>query len=246
MVGKYTVSLVIPCRNEELSLQILLPKIPKTVDEVIVVNNLSSDNSAKIATKYKAKLLQENRTINGIGYGFALKKGIKAAKGDIIACLDADGSYPVTEIPKIIENLEKNQLDFISCNRLPVKNRNDRSTIRSLGVMVLNILILFLYHYPIKDSLSGMWVFRRSTLKKLQLSQGGWHFSEEIKLEAINHPEVKFAEYHINYKDRRLGSSKLNIFLTGITSIVYILRKRISYRAIVNAQTFLTPDFFKT
>lgn len=223
MIKNNYVSLVMPCKNEARALKAVLKDLPEIIDEVIVVDNNSNDQTKKIARLFGAKVFTEYKNDrNGIGYGYAYQKGIQKAKGNIIVCMDGDGSYPIKEICSIINSLLKNHLDFISCNRLPFKDPKKMSLVRSFGVKVLNLMVWILYGYKIKDSLTGMWVFRHDAYDSLLPSQGGWNFSLEIKLRAIMHPGIKFAEKHITYHDRVLDLSKQNLFLTGLEHLFYL------------------------
>jgi len=227
MIKNHTISLVMPCKNESKSLKTVLEKLPLEIDEVIVVDNNSSDKTKQVASKFATKILSEPRfDKNGIGYGFALQKGISEAKGNIIICMDGDGSYPIKEVPKIVKELIKRNLDFISCNRLPFKEPKKMSIVRASGVKILNTIVWALFGYKIKDSLTGMWVFKNYIYKQINPREGGWDFSLEIKLKAITNDNVKFSEYHISYKDRVLDLSKQSLFKTGFNHFLYLFKFR--------------------
>lgn len=222
MIQKHTVSLIIPCRNEEKSIVKLLKKIPSCVDEVIVVNNNSTDATASVARKNGAHVVTENRTENGIGYGYAHQTGIKKATGDILITLDGDGTYPLYQIKDAIKYLLSQKLDFVSCSRFPLHNPGAINPVRQLGVWILNTEVLLLFGYPMKDILSGMWVVRRSVARKLPLRSGGWNLSPEIKLIALTDPSIKFAEFRIHHHYRSGGASKQIIWKTGFEHLFYI------------------------
>jgi dolichol-phosphate hexosyltransferase len=228
MIYNKKISMVFPCRNEEKAIKNVFKRIPGVVDEVIIVDNLSSDKTVETAKKLGAKVLIEERHDDGIGYGYALARGIKNATGDIVVCMDCDGSYPPEKIRDAVAFLLKNQLDFVSCNRLPFKNKKDMSAIRMFGVWVLNIFVNALYGYPIKDSLSGMWVFKRRSVKNLSLFEGGWNLSLEIKLNAIEQKDINFNEFQIPYKDRQFDQSKQNIFKTGLVHLLFLFKRKLS------------------
>ena len=218
-----------PCKNEARAIETVFINLPKGIDEIVVVDNNSSDQTTKIAKRYGAKIIHEPRsTISGIGYGYALQKGIEKAKGDIVVCMDGDGSYPAKEIPLLMMHLIKNKLDFISCNRLPFEDPKKMSIVRSFGVRILNGLILILYGYKIKDSLSGMWVFKRHVYDELKPTEGGWNFSLEIKLKTIADSRFKFSEKQISYHDRIFDSSKQIIFKTGMEHLIYLFSLKFS------------------
>jgi glycosyltransferase involved in cell wall biosynthesis len=220
-------TLIFPCRNEAEGIQKLISSVPKEVDEIIVVDNCSTDKTVARARKAGAKVFIEERTDNGIGYGFALTTGINKATGDIVICMDADGSYPIHKILDAVKFQQKNKVDFVSCNRLPILNVKEMAVIRRLGVWILNTTVRLLYGYPIQDSLTGMWVFNRKAIQNFQLFEGGWNLSLEIKLHAIHDKNTSFTEFHIPYRDRIFDQSKQNLFETGFTHFVYLLTKRV-------------------
>ena len=223
MLQKRTITLILPCRNEEKALPHLKSLLPKGIDEVIVVDNSSTDKTVSVAKKLGFTVLIEDRKHKGIGYGYALQKGILHAKGDIIVTMDGDGSYPVRAIPSLVKTLLSENLDFISCNRLPFVNPKDMSIVRKTGVMILNLTILVLYQRVIKDSLTGMFVFHRAKVQSISFQEGGWDFSLEAKLRPLTHG-LSFREVHIPYRDRVLGVSKQKIFQTGYTHFKYLFK----------------------
>jgi hypothetical protein len=74
-----------------------------------------------------------------------------------------------------------------------------------------------------------MWVFRRSILEDMQLEADGMAFSEEIKIEALLNPKVRFAEIAILYTSRT-GEIKLNPWRDGIINIAFLFKKRFALR----------------
>ncbi|MGE5042148.1 MAG: glycosyltransferase family 2 protein [Candidatus Levyibacteriota bacterium] len=223
------VSVIIPCRNEEAALYSMLQNIPSIVDEVIVVDNGSTDNTAFIATTLGAKVIKEKKQVDGVGYGFAHQTGMKHAKGDFIVALDGDNTYPIEKIPEILAYMEKARVDFVSCARFPLSNTAAISKLRQLGVKILNLEASLLFGYHMKDVLSGMWVMRKECVRKLNAKSGEWNFSPEIKLTALMHPEIRFSEYHISHSIRYNGVSKQQIWKTGLNHMFYILELRTKY-----------------
>ena len=225
MYRNHTISVCLPCRNEGEHLTQVLRAVPSIVDEVIVVSNASTDDSVDVARKAGATVYEDNRVIGGVGYGFAHMTGIMAAKGDIIVGLDADGTYPVEELPRIVDYLLDSETDFISCSRLeyseiPLK--------LNLGVRLLNLEVRLLYGRKITDTLSGMWMFRREVRRSLSLNQGDWNLSPQIKLEALMSPEITFAEYPIIQK-RRFGKTHQHYFRTGFSHACWIVKNRVRH-----------------
>jgi glycosyltransferase involved in cell wall biosynthesis len=214
MYKNKTITLCMPCRNEAANLRKIIALVPDIVDEIIIISNKSTDDSVRVARDLGAKVIIEDRTVKGIGYGFAHIRGIEAASGDIIIGADADGSYPLEDIPQIIDTLLDKNLDFISCNRYPLQSGTTIPFKLRLGVGLLNLQIRLLYGTKINDILSGMWVFDARVKDQLHLTMGDWNLSPQIKLNAIASPTVAFEEFAIS-QHHRLGSTHQSYFKTG-------------------------------
>lgn len=217
----HTVSVVIPCYNEEEGIQVTLADMPDAVDEVIVVDNNCTDRTAEVAAAMGAKVVCESKP----GYGAAYKAGFRAAGGDIIVTMDGDATYPRAFIPVLLDVLIEENLDFISCDRTGHKADEANSFLRVLGNFVLNLTMFGLFFVWLKDSQSGMWVFRRSILPQLELTSDEMAFSEELKIEAFSKRNLRARELPIYYK-ARIGESKLNLWRDGFTNLVFLFKKR--------------------
>jgi len=216
-----TISLVIPCYNEEEGLRQLLPKIPDIVDEVLIVDNASTDNTARVARGLGARVVEEKIK----GYGRAYKTGFKNATGDIIITMDGDGTYPPESIALLLYILFEEDVDFVSARRWRSKSLQRKSPIRIFGNIILSFTMAALYLCYVVDSQSGMWVFKRTVLPNLKLSSDGMALSEEIKIEAFSNKNIKTLEIPIYYGER-VGTSKLNIWRDGILNLLFLFKKR--------------------
>jgi len=223
MYKEHTISVVIPCYNEEEGIRVTLADMPSMVDEVIVVDNNCTDRTSEVATAMGAKVVKEPKP----GYGAAYKTGFRAASGDIIVAMDGDATYPRGFIPLLSEVLVDEGLDFVTCDRTGHKAEEANSFLRVLGNLILNMAMFALYFVWLKDSQSGMWVFRRAILPKLNLTSDGMALSEELKIEAFRHKELKCRELPIYYRER-VGESKLNLWKDGFANLVFLFRKRFS------------------
>lgn len=219
------ISLCLPCRNEADHLPEVIKRVPKIVDEIIVISNNSKDDTVKVAKKLKVIALEDNRTIGGIGYGFAHMTGIERATGDIIVGADGDATYPIEDLKIIIDRLLDEKLDFISCNRYPLQAGTKIPFKLQLGVNTLNWEVRLLYGFKINDILSGMWVFNKNAKKHLQLNMGEWNLSPQIKISAAQNPNIKFAEHSIA-QHQRMGESKQAHWKTGFQHLLWIFLNR--------------------
>lgn len=221
MYKNLRITVVIPCLNEEQGIEQVLRRMPDFVDEVIVVDNASTDRTADVARSLGALVIREDVR----GYGRSYKKGFSMASGDIIVTLDGDHSYPPDAISYLLEAFFHLEADFLNASRFPVRDRHAMSFKHKFGNLVLSIAMSLLFFRWVRDSQSGMWVLRRNILKDMQLLSDGMAFSEEIKIEALLHPTARFEEISILYSSR-LGEIKLNPWRDGFQNLFFLLKKR--------------------
>lgn len=199
----------------------VLARMPSFVDEVIVVDNNSTDRTADLARSRGAKVLHEEVR----GYGRAYKTGLQQSRGDIIVTLDGDHSYPPDAISYLLEAFLRSEVRFLSASRFPLKNKKAMSLKHWMGNKLLSLAMSILYFRWVRDSQSGMWVFERSGLDAMHLVSDGMAFSEEIKIEAITRKGIGFKEIYIDYSNR-MGEIKLKPWRDGFQNLSFLFRKR--------------------
>jgi hypothetical protein len=216
-----SITVIIPCLDEEHGLQQVLSRMPAFVDQVIVVDNGSTDRSAEVAQSFGAQVIREHVR----GYGRAYKRGFQHATGDVIITLDGDHSYPVDAISYLLEAFLHLNADFLNASRFPVLDRQAMSVKHHFGNLVLSLAMSALYFRWVRDSQSGMWVISRKILEGMKLESDGMAFSEEIKIEALLKKDVRFREITINYTSR-VGERKLQPWRDGFRNLTFLLKKR--------------------
>ncbi|UCE37819.1 MAG: glycosyltransferase family 2 protein [Thermoplasmata archaeon] len=220
------VSIIIPTMNEEASIGEVMDTINDSMKdfeggyEVLVVDTNSKDRTREIARSKGAKIIDEPRR----GYGRAYKTGFEKAEGEVIATLDADCTYPAEDIPGLVRILDTENLDFITCDRLSKLEKGVMSAKHRLGNWILKVTTNILFSMRIKDSQSGMWIFRRSILEKINLTSDGMPLSEEIKIEAWK-KELRAREIPVIYRMRK-GEAKLQSWNDGWRNLKFLFRKR--------------------
>ncbi len=180
-------SIVIPAYNEEKRITpFLLSLLDFTMrmkeSEVIIVNDGSTDKTLEIIHT----IAKENSLIKIISYehnqgkGWAVKQGIEAAQGEKIVFMDADGSIPPSEIPKILEKLD--QYDVVVGDRTSPYSHVTQSTIRRLIGIMFNSYVRILFQEDIPDHLCGFKGFQKQIAKDLfrELKTQGWIFDVEL------------------------------------------------------------------
>lgn len=235
-------SLVIPTLNESASIAFVLRTFRGAAEsanqrfffrnpiewEVLVVDGPSTDGTAEVARAEGARVIAEPRR----GYGRAYRTGFAAATGEIIATVDGDASYPVEEVPWFVLDLLEHRLDFLTCDRLSYLDAKSMTTEHRIGNRVLNFALRAFFHSAlqgaparvVRDSQSGMWIFRREILDRLRLTQDGMAFSEELKLEVLLRG-LRFEETPIRYSER-WGAPKLSSWRDGARNLFYLFQKR--------------------
>jgi glycosyltransferase involved in cell wall biosynthesis len=217
------ISVVIPCHNEEDGIRAVIEQMPAIVDEVVVVDNCSTDRTAEVASSLGARVVFEGRK----GYGRAYKTGFAAARGDLIVTMDGDGTYPPESIPLLLYVLIEERVDFITARRWRSRSGESKSPIRLLGNAILSGATMALFWKFIIDSQSGMWVFRRDILQKIDPRSDTMALSEEIKILAFTHPGLRCLEMPIYYGER-IGESKLNLWRDGFGNLFFLARMRLT------------------
>jgi glycosyltransferase involved in cell wall biosynthesis len=222
------VSIIIPTMNEEASIGEVMDSVNQAMAEleggyeVLVVDTNSKDRTCEIAKEKGARIIDEPRR----GYGRAYKTGFEKAQGEVLATLDADCTYPAEDIPKLVKMLESENLDFITTDRLSKMEKGVMSTQHRFGNWVLKFTTNLLFSMHIKDSQSGMWVFRKKILDRIDLTSDGMPLSEEIKIEAWREG-LSAKEIPIVYRIRK-GEKKLQSWNDGFRNLKFLFRKRFS------------------
>lgn len=217
------ITVIMPCYNEEQGLVATQKLIPTYVDNVVAVNNNSKDKTKEVAKNFGFIVVDEDRP----GYGSAYKKGFKSFPGntDIIVTFDADGTYGTNNLDKILDKIIEGNYDFINCSRFPLKDSNSMYWLNKLGNWGLTLFFNILTLKNIKDSQTGMWVFKKEVLNKIILRSNGMPFSQEIKMEAVLNKNIKFCEYNVEYYERT-GETKLNALKDGWRNLKHLFLKR--------------------
>jgi glycosyltransferase involved in cell wall biosynthesis len=231
---KLLFSVVIPCFNEERSIHSTIVEIEKALadapaHEVIVVDDCSSDGTAELLRKLshgrpRFKVIRHgwNR-----GYGAALKSGIRAASGELIAITDADGTYPNDRLPELVELCRTR--DMVVGAR--VGQDVVRSKVRAFPKYFLKKWVSMLARQPVPDINSGLRVFRKDVAEKFfGILPNGFSFTITITLATLTtFRDVLFVP--ISYR-QRVGKSHIRPFADTVRFMQIILRTGVYFAPI--------------
>lgn len=210
-------SVVIPALNEEGAIGPLLDRLKSlpVVPEIIVVNDGSTDRTADIAREKGAIVV--SHPCSG-GYGRSVKDGMHRATHDIIVLTDADGTYPIEDIPRLLEVFEKG-FDMVVGARRGKYYRG--SFLKMPARILLKWLVEFTTGRNIPDINSGFRVFRKSTaLQYIDDLCNGFSFTTTITL--VFMLSGKFVEYMPIDYFARVGASKVRIIRDSFRTLQYI------------------------
>ena len=218
------ITVIIPTFNEENNIEPVLSGLPDMVDEVLIVDGNSSDNTVKKVRELfpDVKILIQP----GIGKGDALRHGFENAQGDIIVTIDADGSMNPAEIPAFIEPI-LNGYDYVKGSRfLPRGGTTDMVWYRKMANRVFVILVNILYGVNYTDLCYGYNALHKSVLDKVTYESDGFEIETEMHIKARKH-NLLIAEVP-SFEDKRVcGEGKLKTFSDGWRILKTILRERI-------------------
>ncbi len=217
------VSVVIPTLNEESNLYHILPYMPSIVDEVVLVDGFSTDNTIGVAKQLLPSIRVVEQTRRGKGN--ALREGFAATTGDIIVMLDADGSSDPGEIPQFVTALLQGN-DLAKGSRFVKGGGSDDITIiRSLGNYGLSIIVNVLFQTHFSDLCYGYNAFWKHCLDHVEIDCDGFEVETLLNLR-MHTAHLKIVEVPSFERRRIFGGSNLRAFRDGWRVLKTILRER--------------------
>ncbi|UTW61133.1 glycosyltransferase family 2 protein [bacterium SCSIO 12741] len=212
---------IIPAFNEENAIGKVLADIPSNwVNEVIVVDNNSSDQTAQAATDAGATVLQETFQ----GYGAACLKGIeycrqRSPRPDIIVFLDADYSDYPEELPHLVNPINKDGIDMVIGSRaLGQRERGSMTIPQVFGNWLATTLLRWIYGAKFTD-LGPFRSIRFPALLDLNMQDKTYGWTVEMQLKAVRNG-LRYAEVPVNYRNR-VGKSKISGTVKGTVMAGY-------------------------
>ena len=220
------VTIVFPCLNEELAVGLCVKEALEAMrlaginGSVLVIDNGSTDHSVSRAVNAGAQVIVQREP----GYGAALRSGFEAAQTEFVIMADADGTYELDAIPRLLLPLLRGQADLVLGQRL-----NDATSAtmpwlhRYVGTPAITYLVkrATKNKLTIRDSQSGFRAFRREEILKLNLSSTGMEFASEMLIRSA-WADLRIQEVDTKYA-KRIGESKLSTFSDGLRHLRQIL-----------------------
>lgn len=208
------IKVIIPAFNEADSIGNVIRDIPELVDEVIVVNNGSSDDTVQEARNAGATVLTENRK----GYGYACLKGMdhiasKEIKPDIIVFLDGDYSDYPEELPKLTDPIIKDKIDLVIGARTKDGREGGSMTPQQIFGNWLATSLMRLFFNSRFTDLGPFRAIRYDKLLQLNMEDKTYGWTVEMQLKALRQ-KMRYTEIPVRYR-QRIGVSKVSGTLKG-------------------------------
>ena len=216
-----TIDVIIPAFNEVKSIPLVLQDIPDDlVNEVVVVNNRSTDGTEEIARREGAVVLNENRQ----GYGYACLKGINYLKNrkrqpDIVVFIDADYSDYPGEMPDVVAPILEDDYDMVIGSR--ARGEREKGSMmpqQIFGNWLATRLIRLFYNVTFTD-LGPFRAIKFQKLLDLDMQDTTFGWTVEMQIKAIKN-KLKFTEVPVSYR-KRVGVSKIAGTLSGSVKAGY-------------------------
>jgi len=229
LVMKLTI--LIPAYNEEATIKQVIEEIPKSLDsiseiEVIVIDDGSTDNTAKIARENGAIVyssIKNQGLAKAISYGF--EKCLEH-KADILVILDADSQYDSKEIPLLLKPIIEERADIVLGDR-QVKKLDHMSLQKKIGNQMMSKVVSRLAGQKINDGQTGFRAFNKNALNKLHIFSG-YTYTQETLLQA-KYKRLKILEIPITFRRREDKSRLISNIFTYAFKTVSLLASTIAF-----------------
>ena len=215
---KMTCTVVIPCFNEEENIEKCIKSVPKMGEytEILVVDDGSLDNTSRVVKKLERKR-KNLRLISykpNRGKGWAVKRGMDEARGDVLMILDADMTVDPSELPRFFDIIASGQADFVNGTRLiyPMEEQAMRQ-LNLLGNLGFSWIFSWILSQHITDTLCGTKALLKTDYEKIHMSGKSWGDFDLLFGAAENN--LKIVELPVHYKKRVAGESKMRAFKHG-------------------------------
>ncbi len=216
------VSVVIPTLNEAGNIKEALTTIHEHLDypnEIIVVDGNSTDGTLEIVKDINfCRLIVESRR----GYGLALRKGMKYAKGDIIVMVDGDGTYEFKHINLLLKTMLETDAELCMATRMYDPNKA-MGFMNFVGNKIITTCFDFLFQQFLSDSQSGFRAISHSAIEKVNFDESDMAFATEMLVKFAK-KGFKMVEVKSTYKARKYGKTKLRKFKSGIEIFTTMLK----------------------
>jgi glycosyltransferase involved in cell wall biosynthesis len=221
------IALIIPARNEELSLAGVLGNAPPGIKRIVVVDNGSTDATARVAAECGALVVSEPVA----GYGRACLAGLASLRNDppdMVAFADADGSDELARLSSLIAPVAADEQDLVLGRRIPTE-RSALSFQQRFGHALATGLIHLFWKHRFRD-LGPMRVIRWTALEQLGMTNQTFGWTVEMQIRALTNG-LRVREIDVPYHRRSAGISKISRTISGVvkagSTILWVIGREV-------------------
>lgn len=213
------VAVLLPAYNEEVAIASMILLSSKYADEVIVIDDGSTDRTKEVSELAGATILSHNRNK---GKGVALKTGFEYAKDfDIIVTIDADGQHNPSEIPLLLKPILDDEADLVNGSRYINGHETSTPTYRRVGQTVLDKTTNIASGVKITDSQSGFRAFSSKCFQCFNFDPEGFGIESDMLIEAANH-NMRITEVEITVR-YDVNTTTANPVVQGVSVLLRVL-----------------------
>lgn len=229
-------TLIIPAYNEEKGLPLVIEECQDKVDEIVVVDDGSTDNTYEVAKKYKVSLVKHEKNMGKVA---AIRTGISHATGDIIILMDADYTYPAKHIPELVNKFDEGA-ELVLGSRF-LDGINNMPLLNIIGNRIFSAVAAYISCVNITDGQTGFRAFKRDMFSKLDVRAGSLEYETKMTVKAAK-LGYRIVEIPIEYRIR-VGKSKLKPIQDGLKMSRGLVSIAWSETSLL-AKTIMIPSVF--
>jgi dolichol-phosphate mannosyltransferase len=227
------VSVVLPAWREEENLRLLLPRLTAVLErlgrpfEVLVIDAPEPLD----ATPEICRAAGVRRVARGpsASYGDAFRTGLRVARGELVACMDADGSHAPELLPALLARA--GEADLVIGSRYVPGGHTENPWVLRLMSRVVNVCYSVVLGLPVRDVSNSLRVYRAERLRGLTLRCDHFDVIEEVLVQLRRlHPGLRVVEVPISFRRRMFGETKRNLLAFALGFAFTLLRLRLSPR----------------
>jgi len=227
MLSSY--SIVVPARNEAETIGDVLEVVRHMTDDLIVVDGHSSDETAVIARRYGARVVEDN----GRGKGDAVRVGLAHARYPITVLIDADGSHEPKDIPALVAPIVAGEADLVMASRMLGGSEELFGSLfevgRLMGSLVISLSINYRYGVRLTDYQNGFRAIRTEVGRTIGLTSDITTIEQEMAIKCLKQGYRVIERPSHEYR-RKGGVSKINIWQVGHRHVLHLVRELIGWR----------------
>ena len=220
-------SVVIPVYNEKNTVSEILHRVLASglADEIVVVNDGSTDGTAEILRAQKEKRVHVITFPKNRGKGAAVRAGIEAVKGDLVLIQDADLEYDPRDIPALLKPIEENLADVVYGSRFLGGPRRMTMYWHAVANHMLTSLTNILYNTILTDMETGYKLFKREVLQNIRIRSTSFDFEPEITAKLLK-MKARIFEIPITFNPRDYSDGKKISFIDAVAAFWALLKFR--------------------